>query len=362
LVSPRAQFNNGKFLGNGSNVTSLLNHSFSNGNASPMIHGGLYSPRGCTVGGSETNSISGNENGIGFNPQSSVATTNMVNPSTSGQVQGQPFCSTSDIHMLPNNLHSQQLVSQNSQQPQLPSQQFSANQQPYQSIRGGLGGGVLMKSEPQVTRNQHGDPQQQQLQSLRGLGQVKLEPQHHQNMQSVGSVKMGSQQSDQSLFMQQQQQQQQQQLMQQMSMPRQSSHAAAATQLNLLQQQKILQLHQQHQHQLLKSIPQQRSQSQPQFSPQNVPLRSPVKKSVYEPGMCARRLTHYMYQQQHRPEVNASVLTLPVCKCRVITILSFGESSSLSILLQMPKRSGAFLCMEAIDKQLEFSHRQVPLL
>ncbi|KZV41761.1 hypothetical protein F511_22572 [Dorcoceras hygrometricum] len=39
------------------------------------------------------------------------------------------------------------------------------------------------------------------------------------------------------------------------------------------------------------------------FQPQNLALRSPIKP-VYEPGMCARRLTHYMYQQQHRPEDN----------------------------------------------------------
>ncbi|KAK2448718.1 transcriptional corepressor SEUSS [Trifolium repens] len=26
--------------------------------------------------------------------------------------------------------------------------------------------------------------------------------------------------------------------------------------------------------------------------------------TAYEPGMCARRLTYYMYQQQHRPEDN----------------------------------------------------------
>ncbi|KAI5445152.1 hypothetical protein KIW84_013420 [Lathyrus oleraceus] len=33
-----------------------------------------------------------------------------------------------------------------------------------------------------------------------------------------------------------------------------------------------------------------------------MPIRSPVKPA-YEPAMCARRPTHYMYQQQHRPEI-----------------------------------------------------------
>ncbi|KAJ1384424.1 LIM-domain binding protein/SEUSS [Sesbania bispinosa] len=51
------------------------------------------------------------------------------------------------------------------------------------------------------------------------------------------------------------------------------------------------------------AMPQQRPQLPQQFQQQNMPVRSPVKP-VYEPGMCARRLTHYMYQQQHRPEDN----------------------------------------------------------
>nr|GMD85220.1 transcriptional corepressor SEUSS-like [Ipomoea batatas] len=49
------------------------------------------------------------------------------------------------------------------------------------------------------------------------------------------------------------------------------------------------------------AMPQQRNP--PQYHPQNPALRSPAKP-FYEPGMCARRLTNYMYQQQHRPEDN----------------------------------------------------------
>ncbi|XP_074272562.1 transcriptional corepressor SEUSS-like [Silene latifolia] len=306
LVSPRTQFNNGSSLGNISNGNSpMLNHSFGNGNASPGIHGGQNGPRGGIDGGIESDPFSGMTNGMGFNPQSSFSAANMANPSTSGQVQGQQFPSNSGNHVLPDQLQSQQLESQNFQHSQQQSlQQFPANQQPqpqsYQSIRGGLGGGVPVKLEPQVTGDQHGVQQQLQLQSLRGLGQVKLEQPQLQNMRGVGSVKMEPHHTDQSLFLQQQQHQ----LLQQMSMPRQASQGATPAQFNLLQQQRILHLQQQQQqHQLLKSMPQQRSPLQPQFSPQNLPLRSPAK-SVYEPGMCARRLTHYMYQQQHRPEDN----------------------------------------------------------
>ncbi|KAK9748859.1 hypothetical protein RND81_02G085800 [Saponaria officinalis] len=288
VVSSRTQFNN---------VSSLPNHSFGNGNLSPAINGG---PRVGIDGGAENDPLSGMGNGMGFNASSSFVANNMANPSTSGQ--GQQFPSSSGNGMLPDHLQTQQLETQNFQHPQQSLQQFSANQQSqqqqYQSIRGALGGNGPVKLEPQATSDQLGSSQQ--LQALRGLGQVKLEQQQFQNMRNIGSVKMEPQHSDQSLFLQQQQQQQ---LMRQMSMPRQSPQAAAAAQLNLLQQQKILQLQQQHQQQLMKSLPQQRSQLQPQMSPQNMPIRSPLK-SVYEPGMCAQRLTHYMYQQQHRPEDN----------------------------------------------------------
>ncbi|KAI3761725.1 hypothetical protein L1987_52146 [Smallanthus sonchifolius] len=139
-----------------------------------------------------------------------------------------------------------------------------------------------VKMEQQVVTNeqQHG----QQMQALRNLGQVKMESQH--------SVKMEPQHSDHSSYMQQQQQQL-------LHMSRQPPQASAA-QINLLHQQRFLQLQHQQQQQLLKSIPQQRSSLQPQFQQA---MRSPAKP-VHEPGMCARRLTHYMYQQQHRPEDN----------------------------------------------------------
>lgn len=100
-------------------------------------------------------------------------------------------------------------------------------------------------------------------------------------------------------------------------------------------------------------------------------MRSPAKP-VYEPGMCARRLTHYMYQQQHRPEVRyphpvyfVSLLGVTVMvtddayfSYRTI-ILSFGENLLLSILYLMPRRSGVFLCMELVGKQLAFFLRSV---
>ena len=319
LVSPRTQFTNANLLGNVPNVSSLLNQSFGNGGLNPGIPGG-NGPRSGIDSGAESDSLSGIGSGMGFNPpSSSFAAANMTNPGSSGQVQSQQFPNSSGNQVLLDQPQSQQLEPQNFQHSQQPLQQFSGNQQPqqqqFQSVRGGgLGGGVLpVKMEPQTSTDQHGPSQQQQLQSLRGLGQVKLEPQQLQTMRGIGPVKMEPHHSDQSLFLHQQQQQQQQQLLQQMSMPRQSPQAAAVAQFNILQQQRMLQLQQQQQQQqqqqLLRAIPHQRSQLQQQSQPQNLPLRSPVK-SVYEPGTCARRLTQYMYQQQHRPEVRARFFAL----------------------------------------------------
>ncbi|XP_042423389.1 transcriptional corepressor SEUSS-like [Zingiber officinale] len=51
-------------------------------------------------------------------------------------------------------------------------------------------------------------------------------------------------------------------------------------------------------------LTEQRSQLQQQLLQQNLPTRTAMKPTMYEPGMCARRLTQYMYHQQHRPHDN----------------------------------------------------------
>ncbi|MCL7046914.1 hypothetical protein MKW94_009003 [Papaver nudicaule] len=79
--------------------------------------------------------------------------------------------------------------------------------------------------------------------------------------------------------------------------------------MNILQQQRILQMQkqqqqQQQQQQLPKAIPLQRPQLHQQpFQQQSLPMRT-AAKPAYEPGLCARRLTHYMYDQQRRPADN----------------------------------------------------------
>ncbi|KAM0004407.1 putative LIM-domain binding protein/SEUSS [Helianthus debilis subsp. tardiflorus] len=263
LVSQRTQFNGPNMLGN-------VYQTYGNGGLSSGISNLASSQRGVIDAGDESDTLSVLRNGMGCNaPSSSFVSSDLVNSNASG-------------HMSVNqNLSDQQLEPQhNNRQHQQPQ---------YQNIQGGVG---QVKLEPQMTTNYQQVQTTQQLQALRNLGPVKMELQHTQSMSNLPPVKLEPQHSDPSLFLQQQQQQQF------LNVSRQSPQA----QMNLLQQQRLLQLHQQQQ--LLKNMPQQRPPMQPQFQHQNLALRSPAKP-VYEPGTCARRLTHYMYQQQHRPEDNS---------------------------------------------------------
>ncbi|KAD6796170.1 hypothetical protein E3N88_07066 [Mikania micrantha] len=283
------------------NVSTLLHQSYGNGGVNSGISSLGSSRKDATDAGDESDPLSVIRNGIGCNaPSSSFVSSNLVNSNASDHMSGQQFSTSSGNQMLSDQQSTQQLESQNFQQSQQPLQHVSApqnnchyQQQQYQNIQGGVG---QVKLEPQMTNFQHGQTAQQ-LQALRNLGQMKMELQHTQSMSNLLPVKLEPQHSDQSLFLHQQQQQQQQFL----NASRQSPQAAAAAQINLLHQHRLLQLHQQ---QLMKNIPQQRPPMQPQFQQPNLALRSPAKP-VYEPGTCARRLTHYMYQQQHRPEDNS---------------------------------------------------------
>lgn len=318
LVSPRTQFGSMNMLGNMPSMSSLLNQSFGNGVSNSGPSGLGNNQRGGMDPGSESDPFSLVGNGVNFNnTPSSLVPSNTANPGSSSQVSGPQFSNHSSSQVIPNQQQPQQIEPQNFQHSQHSMQQFATSnntqqsqqqqqqqQHQFQPIRGSLCGVGPVKLESQMNINDlQGQQlqQQQQLQSMRNLTPVKLEPQQLQSMRSLGSVKLDSQQSDQSLFLQQQHQHQQQQ-QQLLSMSRQSSQAAAAQ--IILQQQRLLQFQHQHQHQqqLLKSMPQQRPHLPQQFQQQNLPLRSPLKP-VYEPGMCARRLTNYMCHQQQRPEV-----------------------------------------------------------
>ncbi|XWS41331.1 hypothetical protein CRYUN_Cryun17cG0072400 [Craigia yunnanensis] len=303
LVSPRVQYNM-NFLGSTANISSLLNQTFGNGGSNSGLSGVTGFQRRGFDATAESDPLTAVANEFGFNvPPSSFTPSNVANSGSSGRLQNQQIANSAGNPALLDQPQSQvqQFEPQKFQHGQQSMQQFtfshSQSQQQFQSIRGGLGGTGAVKLEPQTMNDQVGP--QQQLQSFRNLGPVKLEPQQNQIGRGTGPVKLERQQSDQAMLLQQQQQQQQPQ-QQFFQLSRQSPQAALA-QMNLLQQQRIL--HMQHQQQLLKLLPQQRPQLQPQFQQQNLPIISAVRPA-YEPGTCSRRLTQYIYQQQRRPDDN----------------------------------------------------------
>ncbi|KAK8960822.1 Transcriptional corepressor SEUSS [Platanthera guangdongensis] len=291
--SARAQFNgvaNGNnipLLGGITNVSSLLNHSFGNGVPSS---GGAISAQQMSSqqrGGMCNNSV---------DMLGSTEPDTLSFPLSTGPLHGQYLQNTSGNQMGAD--HSQ------SQAQQLDAaQNFQQKQQQQQQLRGGIGnvsGMGHVKLEQQMGSGDQ-SVTGQQLQTMRGS--VKMDSQQLQSMRGLVPVKLEHQQhTDSSLFLQQQQQQQQQ-LMQ---MSRSNSHAVtAAAQMSLLQQQRLLQLQQQQQQQqqqqLFKTLPQRAQLQQLQHG---LPIRTQLKPTIYEPGMCARRLTQYMFHQQRRPEDN----------------------------------------------------------
>ncbi|VFQ91569.1 unnamed protein product [Cuscuta campestris] len=301
LGSPRTQFGNMNMFGNAPNVASILHQSFGNGGPTSGLSGPGSTQRGLIDNGAEPDPLSGVGNGMGYNASPSSSFVSVATPTNSNmasQVQVQQFPHTAGDQVMTDQ-QPQQLnpinFQHNQQLPQYstPDSSQSQQQQQFQPMRSAQGSIAPVKVEPEVINDQ--TPQQ-----LRNLATVKLEQQQLQNMRSITAVKMEPQHSDPSLFIQQQEQQHPQQQLLQMS--RQSPQAAAMAQL--LHQQRLMQFQQQQQQQLMKSMPQQRTPQQPQFHAQNPAGRSPTKP-YYEPGMCARRLTNYMYQQQHRPEDNS---------------------------------------------------------
>ncbi|XP_047091729.1 transcriptional corepressor SEUSS-like [Lolium rigidum] len=320
LVSPRSQFGGNGLLGGASNVSSLLNRqSFGNGGSVPgpgQIPNGGFSmntlqQRGGLDGAGDMIGAGGSDP-LSFPSSSHVSLGNHISSDNLQQQQQQM-----DMPDL-----QQQQQQQQRQLPMSYNQQHLPMQrpQPQATVKlenGGSMGGVKLEQ-------QTGHPDQNgPAQMMHNSGNVKFEPQQLQALRGLGTVKMEQPNSDPSAFLQQQQQQQQQHhhLMQ---LTKQNPQAAAAAQLNLLQQQRIMHMQQQQQQQILKNMPLQRNQLQQQqqqvqqqqqqqlqqqqhqqlLRQQSLNMRTPGKSPPYEPGTCAKRLTHYMYHQQNRPQDN----------------------------------------------------------
>ncbi|KAL5205051.1 hypothetical protein ABZP36_009922 [Zizania latifolia] len=303
LVSPRTQFGANGLLGGASNVSSLLNRPFGNG-------GHMLGPGSMQGGGLPVNTLqqrggldgAGDLVGMGGSDPLSFPSSSQV---SLGNQLGSDNLQPPQQHQQ-QQLDAMQDLRQQQQLPMSYNQQQLPPQQPQATVKlenGGSTGGV--KLEQQMGQPDQNGP----AQMMRNASNVKLEQQQLQALRSLSAVKMEQPSSDPSAFLQQQQQQQH--LLQ---LTKQNPQAAAAAQLSLLQQQRILQMQQQQQQQqILKNLPLQRSQLQQQqqqqqqqqlLRQQSLNMRTPGKTAPYEPGTCAKRLTHYMYHQQNRPQDN----------------------------------------------------------
>uniref|UniRef100_A0A3B6JEK6 Transcriptional corepressor SEUSS n=1 Tax=Triticum aestivum TaxID=4565 RepID=A0A3B6JEK6_WHEAT len=239
-------------------------------------------------------------------------------PMSSSQVSLGNHLGSDNLQQQQQKMDMQDLQQQQQHHQQLP-MSYNQQQLPTQPLQlhgtvkmenGGSTGGV--KLEQQMGQLDQNGP----AQMMRNAGNVKFEPHQLQSLRGLGAVKMEQPNSDPSAFLQQQQQQQQHHLLQ---LTKQNPQAAAAAQLNLLQQQRIMHMQQQQQQQILKNLPLQRNQLQQQqqqqqqqhqhqqqqlLRQQSLNIRTPGKPASYEPGTCAKRLTHYMYHQQNRPQDN----------------------------------------------------------
>lgn len=266
IAMPRAQFNSNDLLSNISNVSSLLSYSF--GNELVASGGRLNLP--------PLNVQQQGSSGVGVAEIMGRSETNAVPFTTSSvPIHGQHFQKPSvNQHGLDHPQSQRQFSFAHSQQQQLLEGLTNMNNIP------------SVKLEPQmVSGDQNGSVQQ----LSRSLAPT---------LRNVAPIKTEHQLSDSKILLQQQQQPQLLQL------SRQSSQVAA--QMSILQQhqqQRLLQLQQQQQQQIVNNLPRQRCHLQQQIHQQSLSVRPQQKPTGYEPGICARRITHYMYHQQHRPEV-----------------------------------------------------------
>uniref|UniRef100_A0A0E0MDN1 Transcriptional corepressor SEUSS n=1 Tax=Oryza punctata TaxID=4537 RepID=A0A0E0MDN1_ORYPU len=241
LVSPRTQFGANGLLGGGSNVSSLLNRSFGNG-------GHLLGPGSMPGGGGlPMNNLQQQRGGLdGSGDLVGVGGSDSLSFPSSSQVSLGNQLGSDNLHPPPQHQQQQQHLDamQDLQQQQQQHQQqlpMSYNQQ---------------QLPPQP-------PQQPQA-------TVKLE-----NGGSTGGVKLEPQ----------------------MGQPDQNSSAQMmrnASNVKIEPQQL----------QALRSLSAQQQQQQQLLRQQSLNMRTPGKLAPYEPGTCAKRLTHYMYHQQNRPQDN----------------------------------------------------------
>ncbi|CAL9179330.1 unnamed protein product [Musa hybrid cultivar] len=290
LVTPSPNLDttsNMSFLNDTSTVSSLPDHS--SGGGRPVAAGGLMATSRNfqqQSGGGGAPDVLGPAK---FDPRAFTSTS----PTAQGQQPHNLYSSRMSLdHSQPDQLNMMQNYQGSSSMPHM------QRQTELREGLGNVGSAAFVNMEPQMGSSDQNGPLQHS-QSPCHTGTVNLEPHQVHSGRGLGPGKMESEHSYSALFLQQQQEQQlfkkprprpkaayehismqQQQLLQ---MPGPPSQAASA-QISPQQQQ------------ILRSIPQQQDQLQA--------VEPKVKSTLYEPGICARHLTHYMYRKQHRPHDN----------------------------------------------------------
>ncbi|KAJ8504069.1 hypothetical protein OPV22_004955 [Ensete ventricosum] len=296
LVTPSPKLNttsNMSFVNDTANVSSLPDHSSGGGRA--VAAGGLMA----------TSRNFQRQSGGGGAPD-------VLGPA---KFDPRAFTSSSPTAQgpQPHNLYSRRISLDHSQPYQLSMMQnfqgsssmpHMQRQKELREELGNVGSTAFVNMEPQM-----GSSDQNVLlllsQSPSHTGTVNLEPHQLYSGRGLGPGKMESEHSYSALFLQQQPQPQQLQEQELFKKPRPRPKAASPH--ISMQQQQLLQMPRPpsqaasaqispQQQQILRSIPQQQDQLRP--------VQPKVKSTLYEPGICARRLTYYMYQKQHRPHDN----------------------------------------------------------
>ncbi|CAL9754038.1 unnamed protein product [Musa acuminata subsp. burmannicoides] len=286
LVTPSPNLNttsNMSFLNDTSTVSSLPDHS--SGGGRPVAAGGLMATSRNfqqQSGGGGAPDVLGPAK---FDPRAFTSTS----PTAQGQQPHNLYSSRMSLdHSQPDRLNMMQNFQGSSSMPHM------QRQTELREGLGNVGSAAFVNMEPQMGSSDQNGPLQHS-QSPCHTGTVNLEPHQLHSGRGLGPGKMESEHSYSALFLQQQQEQQL------FKKPR--PRPKAAYEHISMQQQQLLQM---------PGPPSQAASAQ--ISPQQQqilsqqdqlqPVQPKVKSTLYEPGICARSLTHYMYRKQHRPHDN----------------------------------------------------------
>ncbi|CAL9103499.1 unnamed protein product [Musa acuminata var. zebrina] len=286
LVTPSPNLNtssNMSFLNDTSTVSSLPDHS--SGGGRPVAAGGLMATSRNfqqQSGGGGAPDVLGPAK---FDPRAFTSTS----PTAQGQQPHNLYSSRMSLdHSQPDQLNMMQNFQGSSSMPHM------QRQAELREGLGNVGSAAFVNMEPQMGSSDQNGPLQHS-QSPCHIGTANLEPHQLHSGRGLGPGKMEGEHSYSALLLQQQQEQQL------FKKPR--PRPKAAYEHISMQQQQLLQMPGPPSQEASAQISPQQQQILSQQD-QLQPVQPKVKSTLYEPGICAQRLTHYMYRKQHRPHDN----------------------------------------------------------